>query len=503
MKEASRKTAIILFFLRFSRLLVSVGTLSASAQFFGVGLERESWILCLNFVVILQLALWGPLNETFRAKFIFLKAEEGASVALQRAGSLILVSLSAMACVVLIMELFSLPVARLIAPAFTDTALSRLSVLLRYLLWSAILSQATQLLSSILNTYDSFYIPEISGFISALINLALIILLGDSIGIYSFLIANYVSALLLLAALVYQINKLKIPLFRQKVSFSWEQVKPFILYSIPFFFPYLFGQCSSFIEKLIANLLQHNTVAIIDYSRRIPDIIQAVLTSVLATIMVPVLSSKFSEGKPESVAAESKKYIQMMFLMLALIIPALILCSDDITTILYDKGTIGVRDLAMISLLIKLYAVSLLGIFSYLVFGLILLSVNKNRQYALYGVVAQLLMILINVCLYRFCGIYTFAIALAASHMISAFFLFHHLPFPKKEILLTIARYGCVLLFVALGGYLVNSVYSPAYAFLRIVYNGLLLSALFVAAALFLKLPEVSLIKSSFVKNKS
>lgn len=503
MKEASRKTAVTLFIFRFFRLLVSITTLSVSAHFFGVGLDRESWILSLNFVVVVQLALWGPLNETFRAKFIFLKAEEGAPAALHRTASLLLFSLSVMAGVVLIMELFAGNIAAMIAPSFTGVALDKLTLLLRYLLWSAVLSQATQLLSSVLNTYDSFYIPEISGFISAIINLALIVLLSDSIGIYSFLIANYASALLLLLALVYQIKKLKIPLFEQKISFSWQQVRPFILYSIPFFLPYIIGQCNSLIEKLIANLLANNTVSIIDYSKKISDIIQTVLTSVLATIMVPTLSSKFSAGNVEGVGEESKKYLQLIFLMLAFIMPMLVLCSDDITAILYNKGTISAHDLALISRLIKLYAISLLSIFSYLIFGLILLSVNKNRQYALYGMIAQIIMILINVAAYRLSGIYTFVIALTVSHFVSACILCYHLPFDKKVILGSVFRYGLLIFFVLCGAYLVNLwVYSPGNPFVHIAYNCVLVGGLCGSLALLLRLPEVQALKSIIFKNR-
>lgn len=504
MKEASRKTAVTLFILRCFRLLVSVATLSASAHFFGVGLERESWILGLNFVVIVQLALWGPLNETFRAKFIFIRASEGEAAALGRTASLLLFSLSIMAGIVVLMECCAGPLAGWIAPSFDSMEQARLALLLRYLLWSAILSQATQLLSSVLNTYNSFYIPELSGFIAAVINLALIVLLSETIGIYSLLLANYASVLLLLGALLYQIRKLGIPLFRQKAVFSWQQVRPFILYALPFFLPYLLGQCNSFVEKLIANLMQHNTVAIIDYSRKIPDIIQAVLTSVLATLMVPVLSSKFSEAKPDALAEESDKYLRLVFLMLAFIVPMLVLCSDALTRILYDRGSIGGQELSDISMLIRLYGLSLTGICAYLVFGLILLSVNRSRQYALYGMVAQLIMIAINLAAYHYWGRYTFVIALSVSHSISAVFLFCQLPLAKRALLRSILQYSLIILLAILSGSLLNSlVYHPQHSWAQLIYNGIICGTLIAGMALVLKLPEVSLLKSILLKSRS
>ncbi|MFA6151646.1 MAG: lipid II flippase MurJ [Chitinophagaceae bacterium] len=502
MKEASRKTAISLFIFRFFRLLVSVAILSVSARFFGVGLERESWILCLNFVVVLQLALWGPLNETFRAKFIFIKSSEGEDVALQKAASLLWFSIIIMTTVVLVFELIAMPISKLIAPSFSGNDLIALCSLLRYLLWTAIITQCVQLLSSLLNTYNSFYLPEISGFIAAIFNLLIVVLLSGKIGIYSFLVANYVSSFILLIALLYQIRKLNIPLFSQRLSIRWKTVSPFILYALPFFLPYIIGQCNSLIEKSVANYIGRSSVSIIDYAKKISDIVQTVLTSVLATIMVPILSAKFVEGKMNLVAEESKKYIQLILLILSFIIPMMVLCSNALTDILYNKGTIKSEELSQISILIKLYGISLLGIFAYLIFGLILLSINKNKQYAFFGMVAQIIMILVNFLCWKFFGIYTFVIALSVSHFISAGILFFLLPFPKKEIGRSLGKYAGLILIIILAVFYLNKLYLPVNPFLQIIVNIFWVSLLGVVLAVLFKLPEVEQLKS-IVKKKS
>lgn len=501
MKEASRKTAIQLFTIRFFRLLVSVATLSIAARFFGVGMERESWILSLNFVLVLNLALWGPLNETFRAKFIFLKASEGESVAIKRAGSLLVLTLLVLCPVVLLFEIYSLALAKMIAPAYSAEALNQVSILLRYLLWSAIITQSTQLLSSILNTYDSFFIPEICGFVSALINLSLIMILSNYVGIYSFVIANYVSLFLLLFALIYQIRKLKIPLFHDNIILSWAQVKPFIIFSIPFFLPYIIGQCNGLIEKSISNVLGNSAVSIIDYSKKITDIIQTVLSSVLVTIMVPVLSSKFSGGNLKIVADESQKYLQLIYLMLAFFIPILIVCAEPVSDILYNKGSITQQDLQKIALLIRLYAISLIAIFTYLVFGLILLSINKNKQYAFYGMIAQILMIIINFVAYKKFGIFTFVIALTISHLLTAGILFFKLPFPRFSTGICLLRYGSLILCVSLTSILVNQyLYTPGNAYINIIYNVILVLLSALCFAVLLQLSEVRLLQQYLSK---
>ncbi len=504
MAGANRKTAMVLFLLRLIRLMVSVLTLSVSAQYFGVGLERESWLLALNFVTLIQLALWGPLNETFRAKFIFIRTAEGTDAALSKGASVFYFSLFVMAVVVVIFELIATPVAHFIAPAIQPEDIQLLVALLRITLWTAIINQACQLLISLLNTYDSFYLPEISAFISGIINLILIIYLSPIIGIYAFVWAQYVALLLLLAVLIYQIKKSKIPFFKFKINGSWSATKPFILYAIPFFLPYLAGQANSLAEKTLANLIGHNSVSIIDYSKKISDIIQSVLSGVLTTLMVPIIAQHFSKKDISSSVNEASRYLHLLCLVLALIIPGLYFNAPEICTILYNKGSISMLDLTKIQQLIQIYAFSLLSIFAYLIFGLLLLATEQNKVYAFWGLIAQIVMLVFNLLFYQKFELYTFAFALIISHSISAYFMWRKIPLPKKEILSSSSPYliHFTLVFVAtwvLLFWLPNI--QNTYLSLGLKSSSIMIS--FVLIGWGLKLPEIKNYKQLLNINKS
>lgn len=479
MSAASRRTAIILFIARFFKLFIAIITMSVSARFFGVGTDREVWLMVFNFVSVLNLALWGPLNETFRAQFIFLRANEGEPEVLKRTSALLNFTLLILAVVAGGIAVWAPAVAHVIAPAYAPENLAKLSLMLRYMLFSTLLTQATQLLSSILNTYSSFYIPELIGFISAVINLILVVTLSPHIGIYSFVVSNYVSLLLLLIVLVIQVQKTGIAIFRGGFTFKWKLVQPFILYSIPFFLPYIVGQANGLAEKSIANMVGAGTVAAIDYAKKIPDALVNVLSGVLVTIMVPVLSGKFADGKIEMVVSEFKKYVQLVLVILTLTVPILVVCAPTITNILYNKGNISGSELTQIGHLLLAYAVNMIALFSYLIFGLLFLSVNKSKQYALYGVLAQLLIIVMNFALYRQLGVFTFVISSTIAHFTAALFMAARMPFPKGQIFGTITRYTGVLVTTTIILLLVNRYfYSPVNPFANLVYNLVVMGAL-------------------------
>lgn len=480
MPEANQKTAFFLFIIRFLKLVISVATLSIAAKYFGISTQRESWLLTLNFIIVINLAIWGPLNEIFRAKFIFIKANEGETAALRRTSNLFVFSLVVMLLIAILVHFFAHPISKLIAPAYDSEKLSIVVSIVRFMIWSTILTQATQLLSSILNTYDSFYIPEFSGFFSALLNFFIIIILSKHIGIYSFVVANYVSALVLLLALIYQTSKLNIALFQSKIDLSWKEISPFILFSLPFFMPYIVGQCNGLIEKSIGNMMGNGTVSIIDYAKKIAEIIQTVLSSVLVTIMVPSISVQFANGLLEKVKEESLKYLQLVLLILSILIPLLLVSADPITHILFDKGSISKIDLATISFLMRIYSIGLLAVFIYLVFGLTLLSTNKNKDYAMYGMFAQLMMMAINVLAYRYWGIYTFTISLTASHLLVGIIMFLKLPVSGKiayvKTILQYASFGILLALIIIA---VNYfLFCPVNAYINVLYNLILLLVL-------------------------
>lgn len=498
MKEASQKTALLLFLLRFLKLVISVATLSIAAKYFGVGIERESWLLTFNFVMVVNLALWGPLNEIFRAKFIFLKAEVGEEIALRKTGSLFVFSLVVLLLVAILFQFFAYPISRLIAPSYNSEELLIVASLVRYMIWSAIISQATQLLSSILNTYNSFYIPELSGFFSAILNFFIIIFLSQYVGIYSFVIANYVSAIILLAALIYQVRKLQIPLFKDKVIFSWPELKPFILFSLPFFLPYLVGQFNGLLEKSIGNLMGNGSVSIIDYSKKISEIIQSVLSSVLVTIMVPAISAYYAKGAFINVKEEALKYLGFVLLILAFLIPLLIVTADSITIILFDKGSISAPDLQKIAFLMRAYSFGLIAVFLYLIFGLTLLSTNRNKDYAVYGMIAQIIMMIMNIIAYSYWGIYTFTISLTISHLIVAIILFFKLPISGKAAyglkILQYCSFGLVLSIATLG---INYfLYTPANSYFNVIYNTAILIILGFFTSKVFRITELITIKN-------
>jgi putative peptidoglycan lipid II flippase len=483
-----RKKAALIFLIKIVRLAFAVINLSLSAKYFGVSLERDVWILALNCIVIFDIAIWGPINETFRAKFLFLKEEEGGQSALKKTQSLFLFTNVVTILLVAVLVIFPQGIAGLIAPDFQGSKLIGLILMIRLVAPSFLLNQVTQLLISILNAYDSFVIPELTGLVTQILTLALVILLAPSIGIFTLAIAYYVGLLLLLIFLIIQLKRFKIQLFKNFDFFVWNDFKPFIIFALPFFFPYAISQLNLIIEKSIASSFHIGSVSILDYSRKFSDIPLDVLRSVFMTLLIPILSSSFAKKERETFAAEFQKMYQFGFIVIVIIIGMLNSCPEAFVNILYQKGHISKESLSEIVQLTRLYSWTTLSIFLYLMFGSALLSSEKGKVYGVYGSIAQVLMIILNLGFSGMFNIYIFPYSLFTSHLIAACAMACYFPFKHNGILSSTIRNG-MLLFIIVGimYYLRQWMLTFQNQYLIVILNFLLLMTLLGTSVIFMK----------------
>ncbi|MFD0939093.1 lipid II flippase MurJ [Pedobacter boryungensis] len=502
-----RRQAGTLVVLKGCRLSISILSLYFSAKYFGVTIERDVWLLAINVLLIFDMAIWGPINESFRAKFIFIREEEGEKEALQKTSSLLL--FTNVVTVVLVLLILWKPelISTIIAPTYKGEQLTFLLFMIRIMAPSFLFNQVNQLLISVLNSYRSIYVPEIAGLISGIVNLILIIILAPKIGILSLVFGYYLSLIFLLILLICQIIFKKIKLFSDIKMIKLSDTKPFILFSLPFFIPYFIGQVALVVEKTISTLLGYGVVSMLDYSRKFSDILTNILLSILVTMFVPILSSHFMKNNIKGFVFELKQIYQFGFLLLIFVVAILTVCPYPFISIIYQSGNISDTALHQISKLTMYYSWSTIAIFFYYIFGISLLSSKRGKYYALYGSFAQVIMILLNLLFYKRLNAYIFPFSLFISHLIAACLMLAKLPYGKRELAKSAMKYISILLSIILLLYSINYYFILLNsAFMILFINIFLLTAILLAALFLFKLDEriilINLYQKVFKKHK-
>lgn len=468
-----KKVTLVLFSLKFASLIVSLFTLSYSIKYFGVSSERDIWILITAFLLALSGGVFGPLNETFRAKFTSMKVEEGEKESLQKLREMI--GLVVLLALVLSGLLYIFPTffAKIVAPIASDNSV--FFEMLIVLIPTLLLNQLIAIGMSVLNTYDIFYIPEVVGFFSGIIALSCIYFLAPTFGIYSLVVSQYIGLFINFSVIFFYLHRLKLNVF-PRFNIKWINVSPFILFSLPFFFPYFVGQVNIILEKSLANLLGSGMVSTIDYSRKLTMILQQVTISVLASIMVPDLAKIFydKEKSENDFNKTIRKYFEIILLILALSIPMLIGAASALSDFLFLRGDIDTEKANQIAQLMRVYGTSFVGILLYLFFGLVMLAQNRGKQYATIGVLAQVLVIVLNLGFYEMLGEYVFPISIGIAHFIAAIGLFLFAKgINRREILTLLGKVVIIVLLLIIVVYIETQYLKDFNSMIVLAINGL------------------------------
>lgn len=505
------KKSIILFLLKILKIPLSILTLSLTAKYFGVSLDKDVWLIGSMIIGMIGLAVWGPINETFRAKFVAIKESEGWEIAINYTKSLIFY-MFIFSCVIMI-ALFIYPnvVAKIIAPGFNELALEKLFKMIRFLVPIFLFSQLNLILSSILNAYEVYYVPEISSLFTQIINIFLIIFLAPSMGIQALVMAYYTSVIVLSIFLIHRIIKLNIPLFKGLIVLNFDGFKLFFIFALPFFIPYLIGQLSSIIEKAIATSLGVGAVSIIDFARRIPDLLNGVLVSIVLTILVPTLTKAFVNHDSNTYSQEFLTSYRLGLFGLILFIVFFINGATPVSYLLYHSPSINIEQMNSIILLSKLFAISLIAVFSYIIFGMSMLSADKAKLYVISGSIAQILVIFLNLILVKWFAMKVFPLSFFLAHFIAAFYMFMHYPYGKKIICKETLRYYLLGILSMFFSYILYSSYRVSFGdnvivnlFTDVFYSIFLTFILVGFFGFILKVNEINLllqlIRSAFIK---
>lgn len=479
-QQSIKKITSYLFLLRMFRMSLSVVTLIFSAKYFGVSMERDVWILVTTLLVTIGAAFWGPINDTFRAKFIFLKESEGEESAISKTLSLTVFILLSTLLVSLCIFLFGKKIALTMITSPTDVNTSLFISILFIMLPTLLINQLSAIGISILNAYDIFYTPEIVGAISALLNICIIVCLAPIIGIYSLAISQYVSILILLFTVFISIKH--VHLFNWKSTFliRFSDVKIFLLFSLPFFFPYFVGQCNALVEKWLAGWLGEGNISSLDYARQFTLVLQNVMNSILATVMVPMLAKAYMQKNCQHFVDILKENLAVCFAILSLILPILCGATNSLCEFFFFRGKISIEALDTIIYLTRFYSIAFIGILLYLISGCTLLASNKGKQCALWGVLTQVTILILNIAFISICDIYIFPVSIGVSHLLAAVIMSLKIDIPDRKVVYgRILKYSIIVIFMSGILEIFNCIVKLEQPLLQLFLNVLLVLLLF------------------------
>lgn len=479
----------MLFVLRMLRMSLSMVTLLFSAKYFGVSMERDVWILVTAFLTTICQAVWGPINETFRTKFVFIREQEGSEMAVAKTSSLL-------AFVVAITLVLSIAIFLFVDPlrswlmTNSTTQSSRLFIsLILIMLPTFLMNELISIGISVLNAYEVYYVPELVGAVTTPLNLLFIIVLAPVIGIYSLAVSQYAALLIMISVIAWKFRGLRVFHSQSFALIKWAHVRDFLLFALPFFFPYFVGQCNFLADKWLAGWLGEGNISSLDYARQFSMVLQGVLSSLLTTMMVPLLAKSFCADSKDGFLKIFEDNVTVCFTILSLAVPLLTGASQSLCEFFFLRGKVSADALQDITQLTCMFGFSFIGVMVYLLSGYALLASNQGKRYAFCGLLTQIIVLGLNFLFIRTFGLYIFPFSHGLTHLLSGVLMFCYLPVEgKRQLAFRLIRYTFVVCALSLLVYAFDSLRVIEHAFLRLLADSFVLLAGFLLLSRWLDL---------------
>ena len=250
------------------------------------------------------------------------------------------------------------------APGFLqDTAkLDLATALLRLTFPYLLFISLTALAGSVLNTYGRFAIPALT---PVLLNLALIAaaivvaprleqpVMALAIGV---LVGGIAQLAVQLVALM-RLGFLPIP----KIAFANAKVRKILRLMGPAMFGVSVAQINLMLDTLIASFLQTGSISWLYYSDRLVEFPLGVFGIALGTVILPTLSARFSEGRPQSFSGTLDWALRWVFLVGFPAAVGIAVLAAPMLSTLFQYGALTERDVVMASRSLVAYSSGLMG----------------------------------------------------------------------------------------------------------------------------------------------
>lgn len=447
--DSPRIASLFLASLRFVKTAFALASMVISARFFGVGTERDHLVVCLAATTSIPQLLFGPVNEIFRLKYAHLREAEGEVAALQRGNAIMSVAFWILLSTTLTIELFPQIVAKIFAPSFAANGQTDFLLMVRIVMPLLVINQISSGWTYILNAYKVYFVPELVGIATSMLGIAIVLASTRWIGIYSLVVSMYVSASLLMVALL--------PFVRSKARpalMFWrcdaKLVRPFLKMAMPFYFSFALGQGLVVIEKRIGGSMGTGMISILDYAQKIILIPLAVIMSTITSILAPSLASLFAKRDVDSFRREFIAYLRLTLIALSPMIFLLSCGGHDILSIVFGRK-VDSHGLSLMTTTLAWLSMGLVAASVYSLTGQAITAIDKGKHYAVVAAAVQMLIILLNLVFAPGRDIYVLAITWSVAHIAAAAVLLHMLGFGRQIMKALMQIAGVYLLVFGLG----------------------------------------------------
>lgn len=357
------------------------------AAMFGASVESDAFFAALSPPLYLTSVLIASLSVVFVPIAIARRAAGGTlEFARVTSGALNLVAIG-LVFIALVGAAFADPIIGLTAPGLPPAG-RELARGLAVILWPSILgSGLVVLLTSIWQIDSRFGWPAVVPVIGAVVNLALIVVLGRAIGVYGAAVAWTVSLLMQAVLLTPAVARS----WRPWLGFNDPGVRAVFAALAPLAFAAVFIRASTLLERYLGSELPPGQLSELTYASRIVGVLGVLVSAGPATVLFPRMAEDVSALDFAGLRATASLGMRSLWMVVAPCAALLIALAEPAVRLVFEHGAFTRADSDAVSALLRIYAPSLVAVGIAAITGRAIYALGQVRFFAAMGILEGLL----------------------------------------------------------------------------------------------------------------
>jgi len=334
------KSTIQVTFFSFLGIIIGFFTQLVVAFYFGATFQRDAYFAAAVIPTYLTTLLTGSIGVIFMSSYIRCqthKTKEEINLFTSRVLNIcgiLLISIVIMGIV------FSQDLVSIVIPGFKNDQILFTSKLIKILLPTIFFLVLSNLLSTIYQANNRFFLPSITPVLGVIISLLIVFFWSKKIGIVSLAYGTLASSIFNFSVLTQIVFKNK--LYRFSLIFEKDIIKMFKIAS-PLLIVGIFYRSTNIFERMIASTLERGSISYLGYANQLVNILSTIVSGGIATTIFPKMSK---EWELNNLDATRKYFAKGMRIVLFVTVPIAIIficLGDSIVRILFERGAFDVN----------------------------------------------------------------------------------------------------------------------------------------------------------------
>lgn len=428
-KKSIAKSASLVTLMMLGFKIIGFIKQAVIAYVYGATAETDAYFIAWGFISGVSEAIVKALLVSLVAIYTTLRINKGKKEASKLINGLLEILFPIFALIVVAIILLAPGFSKLLAPTFREDDSSRLTLYIRILSPVLLFGCFELVFGAVSDSHKSFFVPRLQSLIYSLAIIVSCFLLSSMFGVNALVIAQYFSSALFIVLLVVSTKKYH-DFFGVKFN-EIPELKNILFTAIPLFIGNSALQINQIVDKSITSGLGEGAASALSYCHTLEQFVTNIMIVNIGNVMFANFAEFVAKKEYEKINSTLSKAINFLISLLAGISVITIICSKDIVSIVYFRGSFSQEAVILTSTALIGYAVSFVAVAVRDLSVKSLYAFKDTKSPMMASIISIIINIILSILLSRYIGILGVSLATSVSAVvgmiINAKFFKHHL----------------------------------------------------------------------------